>query len=211
MENLLLTENKKFIFNYNNGKYEQMKSLHNQDFVIKIENCEDVSDQYDMLLDLLHEAMNKYIPRISLTNNKLNRKITLNRYTKSKIRQKHRLWKLYLQTNNINVYNKYREISNQIRLFTRQSIKNLERNICDDVKNNSKNLWKYVNNKRKTNVIIPQLYKPNTNKKVYCETDYDKAEALASQFNSAFTVEKENMLNIYLMVNLFSVLMLQPY
>ena len=44
MENLLLTENKKFIFNYNNGNYEQMKSLLNQDFIIKIENCEDISD-----------------------------------------------------------------------------------------------------------------------------------------------------------------------
>ena len=82
--------------NNNKGNYEQMKSLFTQDFVIKIENCEDVSDQYDMLLDLLHEAINKYIPRISSTNNKLNRKTTLNRSTKSKIRQKHRLWKLYL-------------------------------------------------------------------------------------------------------------------
>ena len=82
--------------NNNKGNYEQMKSLFNQDFVIKIENCEDVSDQYDMLLDLLHEAINKYIPRISSTNNKLNCKTTLNRSTKSKIRQKHRLWKLYL-------------------------------------------------------------------------------------------------------------------
>ena len=115
-----------------------------------------------MLLDLLHEAVNKYIPRISLTNNKLNRKITLNRSTKSKMRQKHRLRKLYLQTNNINVYNKYREISNQIRLFTRQSIRNLERNICDDVKNNSNNFWKYVNNKKNQcnhTAIIQTKYK----------------------------------------------------
>ena len=80
-----------------------------------------------------------------------------------------------------NVYNKYRKISNKIRLFTRQSIKNLEKkNSCDNVKNNPKNFCKYVNNKRKANVSIPQLYKPNTNKKVYWEADYDKAEALAS-------------------------------
>ena len=155
-----------------------MKSLFNQNFVIKNKNCEDVSDQYDMLLDLLHEAINKYIPKISLTNNKINHKTTLNRSTKSKICQKHRLWKLYLQINNINVCKKYRKISNQICRFTRQSIKNFKRNICDDVKNNPKKFGKYVNHKMKTNVSIPQLYKPNTNKKVYCDTDYDKAEAL---------------------------------
>ena len=150
-----------------------------------------------MLLDLLQEASNKYIPRISLTNNKLNRKTTLNRSTKSKIRQEHRLWKLYLQTNSSNVYNKYRKISNQIHFFTRQSFKNLESNICDDVKNNPKKVWKYANNKRKTHVSIPQLYNPNTNKKEYYETDYDKAEALESQSNSAcvFTIEKENSWN----------------
>ena len=120
----------------------------------------------------------------------------LNRSAKSKIRQKHRLWKLYLQTNNINVYNKYRKINNQIRPFAWQSIKNFERNICHDAKNNPKKFWKYVNNKRKTNASIPQLSKPNTNKKVYCETDYDKAEALVSQFDSVFTIEKENTWNI---------------
>ena len=31
---------------------------------------------------------------------------------------------------------------------------------------------------------------------MYCETDYDKAEALASQFDSVFTIEKENTWNI---------------
>ena len=133
-----------------------------------------------MLLDLLYEAIDKYALRIPLTNNKLNRKTTLDRPTKSKIRQKHRLWKSYLQTNNIHVYNKYHKISNQICPITRQSIKNLEKNIYDDVKNSSKIFWKHVNNKRKINVNIPQLYKPNTDKKVHCETDCDKAEALAS-------------------------------
>ena len=87
-----------------------------------------------MFLNLLYEAIDKHIPRISLTNNKVSRKTTLNRSSKSKIRQKHRLWRLYLQTNVINVYHKYRKDSDQIRLFMRQSIKNLEANICDNVK-----------------------------------------------------------------------------
>ena len=137
-----------------------------------------------------------FMKQLHLTNNKINHKTTLNRSTKSKICQKHRLWKLYLQINNINVCKKYRKISNQICRFTRQSIKNFKRNICDDVKNNPKKFWKYVNHKMKTNVSIPQLYKPNTNKKVYCDTDYDKAEALTQQFNSVFIIEKEKLWNI---------------
>ena len=33
MQNVLLTENKLIVLNYNKGNYEQMKSLFNQDFV----------------------------------------------------------------------------------------------------------------------------------------------------------------------------------
>ena len=35
-----------------------------------MEDCHDVSDQYYMLFNLLYEAIDKYIPRICLTNNK---------------------------------------------------------------------------------------------------------------------------------------------
>ena len=56
-----------------------MKSLFNQHFVKKVEICEDVSDQYDMLLELLYEAIEKHIPRLSLTTNKLSRKTIINR------------------------------------------------------------------------------------------------------------------------------------
>ena len=63
------------------------------------------------------------------TNNKLSRKTILRRSTISKIRQKHSPWKLYLLINDINFYNKYRKISDQIRLSTRQSSPNLGKKI----------------------------------------------------------------------------------
>ena len=43
---------------------------------------------------------------------------------------------------------------------------------------------------------IPQLFQQNNNKKVYLEADYDKAEALVSQFTNVFTIEGENTWNI---------------
>ena len=50
-----------------------------------------VGDQYYMFVDLFYEVIDKYIFKISLTNSKLNRKTTLNRFTESKKHQKHRL------------------------------------------------------------------------------------------------------------------------
>ena len=93
-----------------------------------------------MLIDLLYEAIKKYRHRISLTHNNLSRKTTLNRSTNFKIRQKHRLWKFYLQSNDINVYSKYCKISNQTLFFMQQSITNLEKYICEDDKASLKTL-----------------------------------------------------------------------
>ena len=42
-----------------------------------------------MLLDLLYEAIDRYIPRLSLTSNRFSRKTTLNKSIKSKIGQRH--------------------------------------------------------------------------------------------------------------------------
>ena len=80
-----------------------------------------------MLLDLLAEVTDQYIPKIFLTNNKHNCKTTLRRSTKSKIRRNHSLSTLYLQTSGINIYNKYCKISSQLRLRTQQSIKIFEK------------------------------------------------------------------------------------
>ena len=72
----------------------------------------------------------------------------------------------------------------------RKCVKEKERNISDQTKTNPKSFWKYVNQKRKYKVPIPNLYKSKAeNKKYLAETDIDKAETLANQFNSVFTKE----------------------
>ena len=76
------------------------------------------------------------------------------------------------------------------------SLKILKENIYINVKNNAIFFWKYGDNRRTSNVNIPQVRKPNINKKVYFETDYDKAEALAFQVNSIFTIKGESERNI---------------
>lgn len=76
------------------------------------------------------------------------------------------------------------------------SLQILKENIYINVKNNAIFFWKYGDNRRTSNVNIRQVRKPNINKKVYFETDYDKAEALAVQVNSIFTIKGESERNI---------------
>ena len=126
-----------------------------------------------MILDLHHEVINKYIPRLSLTINKLNCKTTLKSSIMSKICQKNILWKFYLQTNSIT---NIKKVVTKC-LFTQQFIKNLERIFVMMLKTTLK-IWKYIKNKRKTNANILKLCKLINNKNVYCEADYSKAKAL---------------------------------
>ena len=58
MQNVLLAKSEKFILNYNKENYEQTKtnSLFHQNFVKKKKICEDVSYQYNMLLEISQEA-----------------------------------------------------------------------------------------------------------------------------------------------------------
>ena len=74
--------------------------------------------------------------------------------------------------------------------MTRKYPKEKERNISDQAKTNPKSFWKYVNQKRKHKVPIPNLYKSKAeNKKDLAETDIDRAETLVNQFSSTFTKE----------------------
>ena len=52
-----------------------------------------------------------------------------------------------------------------------------------------------VNNKRKYKVKVPSLYKFD-NKEELVESDVDKADTLASQISSVFTVETDELWNL---------------
>ena len=87
-----------------------------------------------------------------------NHHVKLNRTARAKLRGKERLRKTDLNTQD-NVYLQYKKVSNQLRTLTRKSIKFVKRENSNQVKDNPKAFWKYVNNKRKNNVKISSLHK----------------------------------------------------
>ena len=78
----------------------------------------------------------------------------------------------------------------KLRYLTKKSVTKKERIISDQAKTNPKGFWRYVNQKRKYEVPMPNLYKPKAeDKKDLAETYIGKAETLANQFSSIFTKE----------------------
>jgi len=68
-------------------------------------------------------------------------------------------------------------------------IKIHEKLISNQVKENPKRFWQYVNNKRQAKSTVSNLYKAGTNKKEYYESDIENATALGKQFYSVFTID----------------------
>ena len=100
----------------------------------------------------------------------------------------------YLNTQD-NVYLQYWKVSNQVKTLIRKSASFVEKEISNQVKDNLKAFWKYINKKRKHKVKIPSLYKFG-NKEELAESEVDEADTLARQFSSVSTVETDGLWNL---------------
>ena len=79
-----------------------------------------------------------------------------------------------------------------MRYLTRKSVRDLERSISENTKNNPKNFWKYVSQKRKIKSPVASQYRTkDEDKDNLVDSDFDKAETLANQFTSVFTKESD--------------------
>lgn len=81
----------------------------------------------------------------------------------------------------------YNKIRNQVRKYTRQTIRNHEKNIARHVKDNPKKFWNFAQSKLKTKSCIPDLYKTESKEEV-TESDKEKADF----FTFVFTKETDS-------------------
>ena len=75
--------------------------------------------------------------------------------------------------------------------MTRANRKTFEENISLEIKSNPKLFWQYIKSKTKSNPGVAPLYKTNNGEKILIEDNKEKAEILAEQFKSVFTIEKD--------------------
>ena len=76
-------------------------------------------------MNTLNEALGQYVPikKCKFTNIA---PVKLSGTVKSKLRQKQRLWKKCIKTNDTSTYAKFRKVSNQLRHLIRKSARDLE-------------------------------------------------------------------------------------
>ena len=96
-------------------------SIFNSDFNSKLNDLSDVNDQVYLLVNTLNEGLAQHVP-IKECNFTNTAPVKLNGTAKSNLRQKQRLWKQYIKTNDTSIYVKFRKVSNQLRHLTRTSV-----------------------------------------------------------------------------------------
>ena len=142
------------MWDYSKADFKKMKALFNEEFNTCIKNFTDVGSQYAIFHSTLNQVKKDFIPKKVLKLNLHNHHVKLNETARAKSRKKQRLWSKHLNTQD-NVYLQFQKVSNQPRTLTRKSVKSVEREISNQVKDNPKAFWKYVNNKWKYKVKIP--------------------------------------------------------
>ena len=103
-----------------------------------------------------------------------------------KFRQKYFSHKRYRETPEGESYNNYARDRNQTRWEVKRAVRDYEKKLAYEAKQNPKAFYKYASSKLKTRAKIPDLFKPDES---CTNTDRDKAEVLNDFFSSVFIEE----------------------
>ena len=143
---------KKTKYLYDRGDYvaigDELDSL-NWETILSSQT--DINNQWSTIHDILTSLQNRYVPnKIIICNGKTKGKIPLDKNTREKIKEKHKLWKKYNNTKDPKVYREFCKSRNRVRKLTRHIQKQYETKLAKEAKLNPKAVWKYV--KSKTNI-----------------------------------------------------------
>ena len=133
---------RKLVCCYEKADFKKMRREFDIHWESYFQDCEnDIDKTWNKFQTKFAEAEKLYVPKKVVKTNIKRISIPLDRKALSN-RKKYRLWKRYLQTKDAKVYVEYCRCRNQVRRLTRQAVKSKEKNIANQVKSNSKQLWR---------------------------------------------------------------------
>lgn len=143
--------------NFNKADYGNIiKFLRNQDWDRIFENC-DAEQMWNRLKYEINFAINRWVPigyrKVKQKPKWFSKKLQSMRQAKLK------LWKRYRDTGSYNDYEAYRKLNNLVVANIRKEKIEYEKKLVDNIKQNSKNFFKYVQSKSKVKVAITTIKK----------------------------------------------------
>ena len=175
------------------GRFSEIRKQLDIEWESFLKDCgDDIDLMWEKFINKYGEAERECIPRKITKTGKKKFSYPLDRKSLAKRKKKYRLWKRYIDTKDVKIYEDYCRCRSQVRRLTRKSAKQQEKGIAEKAKSNNKVFWKFINSKTKMRSAIPELYitcKPD--KKKMTNDNREKANILANYFSSVYTKEPE--------------------
>ena len=175
-------------YNYQKTDVAKMNDMLNKDWSSELEG-KSPEEAYNSFLETYTLAVEECVPKsITMVDNKYIKPIWMKADTLRLIKKKHNSHTRYLNTKQEADKAAYKVIRNKVTHQVEQDRADFERKVANEVKENSKVFWRYVNSSRKTRSSIPDL---KCHDGTFASTDQQKANALNHQFASVFTIENQ--------------------
>jgi len=180
-------------FNYSKGDYPGLCKFLDIDWTGYLSQSTDVEMMWLLFKDYLINGINQYIPKNSRFYEwrKPSWKCPLSSTVRAKINCKHKLWKQYIETRDVEFLRKYRRIRNDIRKITRQIHKEEQIEVAKAAKFNPKKFWAYIRNKTSLKTTVGDIKTNINGKEIIISDDANKAAAFCQYFSSVFTIDTD--------------------
>ena len=144
-------------------------------------------DQHNMVFrKTLDSICERGIPRQRPNGRKRN--LYMTREALALQNRKKKLWKTYLQTQNVLDYYRFSRTRTQLKSLTRRLRRDFERQLANNLTDNPKAFWRYVHSRLTTRTSVDDLITDNG---IVASTDAAKAKALADAYSRVFCWDED--------------------
>ncbi len=175
------------------GDYDALRLfMSNQDW-----NCIDVmsaEESWNHLETILRSGMAQTIPKHKKKTSMMKNHKWLTKQTLTKIREKRKCYKKYMESKDGGDYAAYARARNQVKWVCKNAKREFERQVAKEAKTNPKAFYSYARSKMKTKDGVADL---DNGKGQTATTDKEKARMLNDFFCSVFTKEGDSRVPIF--------------
>ena len=177
-------------YNFHKGNYTEIRrELTSYDWILLFEG-KTVEEMYRILLTILLELIEKYVPKIKCVQRKRQPK-WITREVRDKIRAKERAWKRLRRRKTPRRVEEYRHLRNMTTSVVRQAKKAFIKALCKDIKINPKHFWSFI---RSRTTIKDKVLRIRNERGELTKDDKETAEVFNKSFQGVFVTEdKDNV------------------
>ena len=174
-------------YNFHKANYVEIRRELDEIDWIELFSDKEVEEMYQILVGILCDLIDKYVPKIVCNVGKRKPK-WMTCEVKDKIKEKEKAWKRLRARRTTRRAEEYRRVRNQTTSMIRQVKKDFIKKLCKDIKVNPKHFWSYV---RSRTTLKEKVLRVRNSNGVTTQSDLQTANEMNKAFQSVFIQEDD--------------------